>query len=139
MLTHKLATEVNGLIDQGDESLNADDFSNALAFYLRALSLIPDPKYSYDVSLPAFTALGEAYFYLGSIYESVVAYKQALKCPGGVENPLLHLRLGQAYLESGDLDSAADSLTKAYALGGEDVFVDEDEKYFAFLRTRIQL
>jgi cytochrome c-type biogenesis protein CcmH/NrfG len=93
----------------------------------------------YDISLPAFTALGEAYFFSGNYRDALSAFRAALKAPGGVENPLLLLRLGQTYYESGDLDRAADSLTTAYALDGRDVFEGEDDKYLSFLATRIEL
>ena len=139
MLPIQLRDEIQGKIDQWDEYLNADDFAQAIGLYQQALALIPDPKHLHEISLPAFTALGEAHFYSGNDREALAAFREALKSPGGVENPLLHLRLGQAYFESGELDRAADSLTRAYALDGRHIFEGEDEKYLALLATRIKL
>lgn len=138
MLSTQLRDEIQSKIDQGDEYLNTDDFAGAIGLYQQALSLIPEPRHAHEISLPAFTALGEAYFYSGNDREALVAFREALKSPGGVENPLLHLRLGQAYYESGELDRAADSLTRAYALDGRNIFEGEDEKYLSFLATRIK-
>jgi tetratricopeptide (TPR) repeat protein len=134
-----LLNDIQARIDDGDVFLNTDAFAQAVERYQQALSMIPEPKHLYDISLPAFTALGEAYFYSGDYRNALSAFREALKVPGGVENPLLHLRLGQTYYESGDLNRAADSLTRAYALGGRDVFEGEDDKYLSFLASRIEL
>ena len=139
MLPVRLLDVIQAKLDEGDEFLNADDFADAIALYQQAVSLIPAPKHLHEISLPAFTALGEAYFFSGHYRDALTALKQAEKAPGGVENPLLHLRLGQAYFESGDLDRAGDSLTRAYALDGRDVFDGEDDKYLSFLATRVEL
>jgi tetratricopeptide (TPR) repeat protein len=134
-----LESEIQARIDHGDVFLNKGDFAAAVKLYREALAMIPEPKVQYEIALPAFTALGEAYFYSGNYANALVALREALKAPGGVENPLLHLRLGQTYYESGQLDPAADSLTKSYALGGSDIFKGEDDKYVTFLATRIEL
>jgi tetratricopeptide (TPR) repeat protein len=139
MLPSQLHDEIQAKIDRGDEFLNADDFARAAELYREAVALIPGPKHLHEVSLPVFTALGEAYFYAGNYHEALAAFQAALKAPGGVENPLLHLRFGQAYFESGDLNRAANSLTRAYALDGRTVFDGEDDKYLSFLATRIEL
>jgi hypothetical protein len=59
-----------------------------------------------------------------------------MHCPNGIGNPFIHLRLGQCQFETGNLDSAADELTSAYALEGEELFADDDPKYFEFLKTK---
>lgn len=139
MLNTSLTGKIQGKLDQGDENLDADEFSNAIDLYQQAISLIPDPKHVHEISLSAFTALGEAYFFSGYYQKALRAFKEAMKAPGGVENPLLHLRMGQAHFEKGDLEQAADSLTRAYALDGRQVFHGEDRKYLTFLASRIDL
>jgi hypothetical protein len=37
------------------------------------------------------------------------------------------------------MDRAADELTRAYMGGDEEIFDNEDPKYFQFLKTRIKL
>ncbi len=139
MLPISLVNDIQARIDAGDVFLNTDAFSQAIECYQQALSLIPSPKHLYHIALTAFTALGEAYLFSGHYRDALSAFQEALKAPGGVENPLLHLRLGQAYYEGGDFDHAADSLTRAYALDGRAVFQGEDDKYLLFLATRIEL
>src|SRR5690348_11397966 len=123
----QLTAAVEAKIDQGDVLLNNDDFSGAADLYRQALALIPEPKTGHEVALPAFTALGEAYYFAGDYPTALPAFQAALKAPGGVENPLAHLRLGQVYYELGDRKNAAQHFTIAYGLDGRDVFEGEDE------------
>ena len=139
MLSSQLFDDIQAKIDQGDKFLNSDDFDQASTIYQEAVALIPEPKCAYEISLPAFTALGESYFFAGKYREAVSAFHMAMKAPGGVENPLLHLRFGQAYFESGDMNRSADSLTRAYALDGISIFDGEDDKYLSFLAKQIDL
>lgn len=59
-----------------------------------------------------------------------------MTCPDALGNPFLHLRLGQAQLNLGNEDRAADELMRAYMGGGPEVFEIEDGRYLAFLKTR---
>ena len=57
-------------------------------------------------------------------------------CPGGLGNPLVHLRLGQAFYEIGDRDRAADELMRAYMGAGAEIFETRECKYLDFLASR---
>lgn len=59
-----------------------------------------------------------------------------MHCPGAIGNPFIHLRLGQAQLELGNTDRAADELMRAYMGGGLEIFAMEDERYLDFLASR---
>ena len=134
-----LEEAVRALIEKGDRQLNADDFKGAIRFHREAMELIPEPREESVVGLEAFVALGEAYFLAGRFEEAYGALSFAVKCPGGVENPLVWLRLGQVLYDVGDRDGAAQKLAAAYVLGGEEVFAGEDERYMRFLGTRMEI
>ena len=138
-MSPSLLKKIEAKLNRGDELLDRDEFRKAWEAYSAAVSLISEPRYEHEISLMAYTALGESYFFAGWHKKALRAFKEAMKAPGGVENPLLHLRMGQAYFEDGNLDHAADSLTRAYALDGRKVFRGEDKKYLAFLASRIEL
>jgi tetratricopeptide (TPR) repeat protein len=129
---------ITALCDLGDAFLNADRFADALGKYHEAASLILEPTTN-PLALSVYTAIGEAHYFAGQHQQALEAFQTAAQTPGAIENPLAHLRLGQAYFEVGRLDEAADELTRAYMLDGSDVFDGEDEKYIAFLATRISL
>ncbi len=139
MLAAPLLRKIQAKLDQGDALLDRDEFAKALEAYRQAVALIPAPKHRHEIALPAYTALGEGFFFAGYYARALRAFGEALKAPGGVENPLLHLRIGQAHFEGREFDRAADALTRAYALGGRDVFDGEEGKYLSFLATRVPL
>lgn len=139
MLAAPLLKKIRAKVDRGDELLDRDEFARALEAFHEAVALIPAPKHQHEIALTAYTALGEGYFFAGYHDQALRAFAAALKAPGGVENPLLHLRIGQACFEISEFDRAADALTRAYALDGRDVFEGEDDKYLSFLATRIAL
>ncbi len=139
MLSDADLERIETLIDEGDDLLNQDAFAQAIVKYIDAARLLPEPKEQFDIALTLFVALGEAYFFAGDYQQAERAFRMAMKAPGGVENPLTHLRLGQTHFELGELDKAADELTRAYMLDGFAIFSGEDNKYLAFLRTRIKL
>lgn len=62
-----------------------------------------------------------------------------MHCPGAIGNPFVHLRLGQAQFELGDMTRAADELARAYMGAGDEIFEEQDPKYLAFLKTKIQV
>jgi tetratricopeptide (TPR) repeat protein len=55
------------------------------------------------------------------------------------DNPSVHFNKGLCHFELNELDHAANSFTLAYMLEGEDVFKDQESKYFDFLKTRIEI
>lgn len=54
-------------------------------------------------------------------------------------DPKVHLQKGKCHFELGEPDHAADSLTRAYMLGGIDTFKGEEPKYLEFLKTKIKI
>lgn len=136
-LDQKTYSEIQDLCAKGDWLAEKGNFSAAIKDYLKAFDLVPEPKTNWDASTWILTAIGDANF-LGSDFQAGVEnLSSAMDCPGAVGNRFIHLRLGQCQFEIGNLDRAADELTRAFALQGEEIFSDEDPKYMGFLRTRI--
>jgi hypothetical protein len=96
----------------------------------------PEPQTDWAAAKWVLAAIGDANFLCGDF----VAGRDnlSIKCPNGMGNPFLHLRLGQCQLELGDIERAADELARAYMGADMDIFEDEDPKYFAFLKTRLK-
>jgi len=111
-------------------------YSAALMEYTQAWDLIPEPKDRWEASTWILAAVGDCSFTSGIYSRAKEALLQAMRCPGGMENPFLHLRLGQVFFETGELDSAAVELMRAYLGDGANIFAQEDAKYLAFLKSR---
>jgi hypothetical protein len=128
---------IQRLCAQGDASLEAQNFSRAYESFMSALALVPEPKRDFEATTWIMAALGDMYFFSMDFAQLRNVLTDAMHCPGAIGNPFLHLRLGQAQFELGNLDSAADELCRAYMGAGKDIFANDDPKYFEFLKTRI--
>ena len=100
-----------------------------------ALALIPDPKYNWEASTWLFAGIGDDAFQAGQYEQARDALREAMLCPGAIDNPFIHLRRGETLFELGDMKGAEDALARAYMLEGSDIFEEEDPKYFDHLKT----
>lgn len=138
-LTDAVHQEIQALCKQGDALRDADKHKQAEMKYLKALSLVPEPKRDYSSATWINVALGDLHFELWNYGYCFDYFIEAVQCFEGLGNPFIHLRLGQMYFEFENLRKAADELTRAYMGGGEDIFRREKPKYFAFLKTQIEI
>ncbi|WP_165750416.1 tetratricopeptide repeat protein [Cellulophaga sp. Z1A5H] len=138
-LDESLHLEIEKLSEQGDAFAEAGNYSDALDAYWAAYDLVPEPKTAWEATTWILVAIGDANFLGADFQAGVENLSNAMHCPNGIGNPFIHLRLGQCQLETGNLERAADELTRAYALEGEELFADDDPKYLEFLKTKITL
>ncbi|MCB1326642.1 MAG: hypothetical protein H7A21_04225 [Spirochaetales bacterium] len=129
--------EIVSLCNAGDECLERDDFAGGLAFFDRALRLVPEPKDHWEASTWIFAARGDAHFLQGNHGEAAISLRAAMKCPGGPGNPFVSLRLGQSLLETGEAAEAQEYLLRAFMAEGESIFADADPKYIGAIRHLI--
>ncbi len=137
-LSDPIYERIKALCAEGDALADDDNFSAALERYGAAWELLPEPRTDWGAATWILTAIGDACFFSGHYQAARDNLAQAMHCPDALGNPFLHLRLGQCEFELQNWDRAADELTRAYMGDGETVFQDEDPKYLAFLKTRLQ-
>ncbi|EGQ8107505.1 hypothetical protein CGH41_22165 [Vibrio parahaemolyticus] len=130
---------VNNLCAVGDELANKRRYMEAKSKYLEALKLIPEPTFDWDRSTWIYSAIGDVNFHAGEYEKCMRSFINAVQCPNGLGNPFIHLRLGQAFFELGDLQKSADELARAYMGGGKDIFLEDDPKYLVFLESKIKI
>ncbi len=134
----QLSDDVHGrvvdLCEKGDRLMEERDLSGAMAAYERALELLPDPKEDWEAATWILTALGDAYFQRREHAKARDTLTRAMRCPGAIGNPFVHLRLGQAHLELKEIDRAKDELARAYMGGGDEIFAGEDPKFGRFIK-----
>ncbi|MBQ2983024.1 MAG: tetratricopeptide repeat protein [Lachnospiraceae bacterium] len=136
-LDDKLYFELTELCEEGDNFIEEGDINEAIDKYKKALELIPNPKYEWEASTWVYGALGDAYYLNDQYEEAIVCLAEVLKCPDGLENPFIILRIGQCYFEIENYDKAEEYLLQAYMLEGEEIFEDEEEKYMDLIRNKI--
>ena len=125
---------MTALCTAGDADFEAGQLDRALLRYREALALLPAPIERWDAATWVLAAIGDTLFVKGDHTAAVDPLRQAMRCPGAIGNPFLHLRLGQVQLELGNVDRAKDELARAYMGGGDELFRDEDPKYLNFIK-----
>jgi tetratricopeptide (TPR) repeat protein len=137
-LDDSIHDDITELCEQGDALAAEGDYRGALLLYSQAWESLPEPKENWDAATWILSAIGDAHFGLGEFQDVIAVLQAAMKCPDGLGNPYIHLRLGEAFLEIGNRDRGGDELTRAYMAAGREIFEDEDPKYFTFLRSILQ-
>lgn len=131
--------QITRLSEQGDVFAENSAFDKAIKQYQDALKLLPDPKNQWEASTWLYVAIGDAFFYATNYKEAYNNFMNALNCPDALDNPFIHLRIGQSLYHLESYDKAIDSLLKAYMLDGEEIFEDEDSIYLDFLKSKVNL
>jgi tetratricopeptide (TPR) repeat protein len=137
-LSDAVDAEVKRLCALGDRHAKAGKYPAALTEYWKAFDLLPEPKTDWCAATRILAAIGDANFLGRDFTAGRDNLANAMHCPDAIGNPFLHLRLGQCRYELGEHDRAADELTRALMVAGEEIFAAEDPKYFAFLKTRLK-
>lgn len=136
-LSDELYDSIIQELEQGDDASEGGFLKSALKHYENALTQIPIPKTDWEIALHVYTALGDCCFDLEDYPSANYHYNKALLCPDGIENGYIWLGLGQSFCELGEIEKARDALMRAYMLEGQDIFEDEDEKYFDMIKQMI--
>ena len=123
------------LSKQGDDYAKCKKFAKAIDSYYDALDLVPDPLEAYSATTWLLTAIGESYLLSGDCENASDVLEKAMHCPDAIGNPFIHLILGIAQFELGNLDRARDNLARAYMGGGKEIFSEDEIKYYEYLKT----
>src|SRR5262249_46841082 len=107
-LDAKTHTAIQAHCTQGDALADKGSFEAAIAAYDKAWQLVPDPKTDWEAATWILGAIGDAAFHGGHATTARNALQYAMRCPGGLGNPFLHLRLGEVLFDAGENDLAAD-------------------------------
>ncbi len=126
---------IERLCEQGNEAEENGDYPRAFSLFQEALELVPEPLDQWWEATWLLTALGDTCITLGNYEEARKYLSEAMACPDAIGNAFIHLRLGQAEFEMGDMKRAGDELMRAYMGGGPKIFEEEDPKYLAYLAT----
>lgn len=133
-LDDRLVAEITELCDRGDDDVEHGRYDEAIPRYEKALSLIPKPVFSWKATAWILTALGETHYFRQDYVAARDAINDAMRCPGAVGNPFLHLRLGQVEHRLGNPGRAKDELARALTRGGEPIFEGEDPIFLDLAR-----
>lgn len=121
-LPDALYDEVTKLSELGNDYADDSQFDFAINSWRDALALLPAPVEQWDAACWLYASIGDANWQAGRPKATKEAMFDALNCAGGVENPFIHFRLGQAAEKIGERELAVQSFMKAYMLDGDAIF-----------------
>ncbi len=120
---------IKRLCAEGYTLYDAGDIRHALRKFYQAWMIFPKPQTDFAEAGWVLTAIGDAYFRSAQFAQGAEALASALHCEGMIDNPFIHLRLGQCLLETGNKATACTHLGIAYGRGGRKIFEKEAPKY----------
>ncbi len=137
-LPDEIHEEIKRICSDGDRLVKTGEFKTARERYWAAFDLLPEPREDWEAATWIVAAIGDSFYVQKDYLHARDAFMDAVRCPGGLGNVFIHMRLGECNLELGDERLAADDLTRAYMGGGREAFKDEDPKYFALLERLLE-
>jgi len=126
-----LSRKADGLAGQGQ-------YADAIQVYMQAVKLLPQPTHDWEAATWLWVAIGDAHFLAKNYVQARSALSEAMRCPGALGNPFIHLRLGQTQFELGNMQRAGDELARAYLQEGKAIFKAEDPKYLGFIKSKLK-
>lgn len=136
-LSDDIYSKITELSEEGNDLLDNEDYDKAINVFESALQLLPESQSEWEAYTWLKASICDAYFYSNRFNECAEAAFDALNGPDAMENPFIHLRLGQALFELGDTARAEPELLKAYMLSGEDIFSEDSVKYKEFILSKL--
>jgi tetratricopeptide (TPR) repeat protein len=130
--------KITGLSEEGNRLADAGDTLGAWKKFNEALALVPEPQTDWETTTWLVASIGDMAFQRQKYEKALDAFTDAVRCPGGLGNPFIHLRKGQCHFELNDMKRAADDLTRAYMGAGREIFKEEDPKYFQLLEQLLE-
>ena len=136
-LDDEIYEKIETLSDEGHAFAEEDKYDLALEKFQEALKLVPEPKTEWEASTWLYASIADMYFNKNDFGNAGDAFRNAMNCPEGNVNPFILLRLGECLFETNDKAGAKEFLLKAYEIESEDIFEEEDPKYFALIKDAV--
>jgi tetratricopeptide (TPR) repeat protein len=133
-LPDSIYSDVTRLSEEGSRLMEAGRPAEARSHWLGALELTPEPSDQWEAATWLLTSIGDTFFEEASFAEALPFLQRAVRCPGGLGNAYIHLRLGEVQFELGNMQRARDELARAFMGGGDELFSADDPKYSRFIR-----
>lgn len=122
--------------EEGDRLFDDGLFDEALLEYDSAWGLLPEPKLKWDAASWIYAAKGDAYFFKGD-YSNALPYFRGLYNQFEMINEFVLIRYGQCLYELGEIEKGKRFIFEAYMLGGQELFINENAKYFYLIEKMI--
>lgn len=130
---HELITRY---CEEGDRLFDDGLFDEALLEYDSAWGLLPEPKLKWDAAGWIYAAKGDAYFFKAD-YSNALPFFRGLYNQFDMINEFVLIRYVQCLYELGEIEKGKRFIFEAYMLGGQELFINENAKYFYLIEKMI--
>lgn len=120
---------------EGLQLADSGQYEEAVANYFAAWELLAEPREGKDTAAWILSAIGDVLYRCRGFTLALDCFERAVRCPGGVHNPFVQMRLGQIYLHLGQHGRAREALALALQSGGSAVFRREDPRWLEWLKN----
>ena len=138
-LSDAILDRIDAICDEADLLFEDEKSAEAIAKYNEALTLLPEPIEEYEPSAWLISSIGDVHFFDEEYDKALSHFEHAMGCVDSEDNPYLFLRAGQCHFELGQMQDAEDALHEAYLIEGEEIFEEEEPKYWEFLKSKITI
>lgn len=135
-LDDDLYDEITQYCEEGDNLFDKNEFDKALIFYNKAWDLLPEPKYKWDAASWIYCAKGDVFFFKNEYFEALVYFRELYNTFEMI-NEFVLIRYGQCLYETGQVEEGKQFMFEAYLLGGKDLFIRENAKYYPLIESMI--
>ena len=132
--THTVEQTAERLTDKADRHFEMCELAEAIDCYGKVLRLISVKKELEEQTAWTLSAIGDCYFVMRDFKSALRHYIKAFNLPTGYANAYAQLRAGQVFYEQGNMEQARHYMLQAYLIEGDELFEDEDWKYFDLIK-----
>lgn len=133
-INEEILKKYQQMCKQADELTKNKNPLEAIEKFKQALFLLPDGNWQCQAY--AYAGIGENYLAMENYEKALKAFYQCYT-EETLDNPYVLLNMGICFYELGELQKARNFLISAYMVEGEDIFLEENEKYFAVIQDLI--
>lgn len=126
------------LFAQGEDFVDAQLDGAALNCFRAAWEVLSEPREEQPPAVRIQAAIADSCFFLGQWAACREAVQLAFRCGADPANPFLRLRLGQVLFELGEREAAEGWFVPAFLAEGPSLFADDDPKYLASFRSKLE-
>lgn len=135
-LEDEIYEKILRLSKKGEQHLQEGLPDLAIPILIDAIDLLPNPKSQWEASEWLHATLGDAYAELGKYEDALSCFQEARNAGDEADpNPYVLLRIGTCLFRLGDKQLAAQFLTQAYMLEGNEIFCEEPDEVVSFVRS----
>lgn len=125
------------ILNKGDVARSSAKYEDAIAFYLSAIDILPEPRSDWDILASLVISIGDTYYEAQQYTIADSYYAAALKDENGIANPYVWYANGRNLVKMGEIKVAIDSLMRAYMLAGDEIFTIDNDEFKVYINDII--